>query len=183
MNPRCSYRWVTDPTVHALVSDGYRGVCKDILYLRCQACGKKQTSRLDTPMKDLKAPLAQVSMVLTAMAEGLGISAAARVFGHHPSTISNWMARCGRHSARLHEQLLFRKLEAGHVQLDELVTKVRNRVERVFVWTAVEARSKLIIAISIGERTIANACLLIHQVTMALSPGCLPVFASDGLNP
>jgi hypothetical protein len=135
------------------------------------------------PMKDLKTPLEQVSMVLTAMAEGLGTSAAARVFGHHPSTISNWMARCGRHSARLHEQLLFRKLEAGHVQLDELVTKVRNRVERVFVWTAVEARSKLIIAISIGERTIANACLLIHQVTMALSPGCLPVFASDGLNP
>lgn len=182
MNRRCQYRWVTDPEVHALVSDGYHGIRKDILYLRCQACGKKQTSRLDTPMKDQKTPLEQVTMVLTAMAEGLSISSAARVFGHHPSTLSNWMARCGYHSARLHEQLLFQRLETGHVQLDELVTKVRNQAERVFVWTAVEAKSKLIIAISIGERTIANACLLIHQVSIALARGWLPVFASDGLN-
>ena len=50
------------------------------------------------------------------------------------------------------------------------------------MWTAVEARSKLIIGISLGDRTIANACLLIHQVALALAPGCLPVFASDGLN-
>jgi hypothetical protein len=169
MNPRYKYRWITDPEVHALVSDGYRGVRKDILYLKCQVCGKKQTSRLDTPMKDLKTPLEQVAMVLTAMAEGLGTSAAAPVFGHHPSTISNWMARCGYHSARLHGQLLFRKLEAGHVQLDELATKVRNQAEKVFVWTAVEARSKLIIAINIGKRTIANACRLIHQVMLSLA--------------
>ena len=182
MNPDCQYRGVTDPEVHALVSDGCRGVRKDILYLRCQACGTRQTSRLDTPMKDLKTPVEQVAMVMTAMAEGLSISSAARVFGHHPATIAGWMERGGLHSARLHEQMLFQKLEAGHVQLDELVTKVRNRVKNVFLWTAVEAKSKLIIAISLGDRTVKNACLLLHQVALALAPGILPVFASDGLN-
>jgi IS1 family transposase len=78
--------------------------------------------------------------------------------------------------------MLFQAVETGHIQLDELVTKVRNQAEKVFVWTAVAAKSKLIIAVSIGKRTIANACLLIHQVALALTTGCMPVFASDGLN-
>ena len=78
-NPRCRYHGVTDPARHALVSDGYRGVRKDILYLKCQACGKKQTNRLDTPMKDLKTPLERVVMVVTAMVEGLDAAAASRI--------------------------------------------------------------------------------------------------------
>ena len=48
MNPNCNYRWITDPSIHALVSDSYLGVRKDILYLKCRTCGKKKTSRLDT---------------------------------------------------------------------------------------------------------------------------------------
>ena len=142
MNRKCMYHRVSDPAVHALVSEGKRGMRKDILYLKCQACGKKQTSRLDTPLKDLKTPVEQVEMVVTALAEGLDLSAASRVFGHHPTTIARWVWRCGIHGARLHERLLFRVIEEGHVQLDELVTRVKSQVEKVFVWTAVVAKSK-----------------------------------------
>lgn len=181
-NRRCRYYGITDPAVHALVSEGYRGVRKDILYLKCQACGKKQTSRLGTPVQDLKTPLERVAMVVTAMVEGLDTAAASRIFGHHPATITNWVGRCGLHSVRLHERMLFQAVETGHIQLDELVTKVRSQTGKVFVWTAITAKSKLIIAVSIGKRTIANACLLIHQVALALAPNCMPVFASDGLN-
>jgi IS1 family transposase/transposase-like protein len=182
VNPDCQYRGITNPAVHALVSDGCRGVRKDIPYLKCQACGKKTTSRFDTPMKDLKTPTERVAMVATAMVEGLDISAASRIFGHHPTTIANWVKRCGLHSARLHQRLLFQALEVGHVQLDELVTKVRNQAGKVFVWTAVAARSRLVIGVSMGDRTIANACLLVHQIVLSLIPGCMPVFTSDGLN-
>jgi IS1 family transposase len=133
-------------------------------------------------MQDLKTPVEQVAMVVTAMAEGLSVGAASRVFGHHPATISSWVARCGLHSARLHQRMLFQSVEAGHIQLDELVTKVRNQTEKVFVWTAVAAKSKLIVAVSMGKRTIDNACLLLHQVALALTPRSLPVFVSDGLN-
>jgi hypothetical protein len=164
MNLECNYYGISAPNMHALVSDGPRGIRKDIPYLKCQACGKKQTSRLGTPMENLKTPVERVSMVMTAMGEGVDIAAASRIFGHHPATISEWVERCGLHSARLHEQLLFQSIKTGHIQLDELVTKVRSQAEKVFVWTAVAARSKLILAVSIGKRTIANACLLIHQV-------------------
>jgi transposase-like protein len=105
-----------------------------------------------------------------------------RIFNHHPSTISRWLERGGHHSAWLHERLFFQAVEVGHLQLDELVTRVKHNAERVWVWTAVSARSKLILALHLGGRTIGDACCLLHQVSLYLAPGCLPVFSSDGLN-
>ena len=178
----CRYFGVTDPAVHALVSDGYRGVNNDILYLRCQCCGKRKTSPAGTPMYRLKTPLHKVAMVLIALSEGVDISAASRIFGHHHSTISSWLERAGQHSARLHERVFFQAVVAGHIQMDELVTKARSNAQKLWVWTAITAKSKLIVAVHIGGRAIEDACLLFHQLQLALAPGCLPVFTSDGLN-
>lgn len=181
-DPDCKYFLITDPSIHALVSDGWRGKYRDILYLRCQACGGRRTSRLHTPMYHIKTALMRVEMVMTALSEGVDISAATRIFGHHHTTISRWLERGGLHGARLHERLFFRVVVVGHIQLDELVTKVKREAERVWVWTAIAARSKLILAVHIGGRAIVDACQLIHQVQQRLAPDCLPVFTSDGLN-
>jgi IS1 family transposase len=62
------------------------------------------------------------------------------------------------------------------------VTKVRSSAQKLWVWTAITARSKLIVAVHIGGRAIEDACLRFHQLQLALAPGCLPVFTSDGLN-
>jgi transposase-like protein len=121
-------------------------------------------------------------MVMTAMSEGVDISAAGRIFGHHHTTITRWLERCGRHSERLHERLFQRALTIGHLQLDELVTKVKRDAERIWVWTAVAARSKLILACHIGRRSSADAHQLLHQVRQRLVPESLPIFTSDGLN-
>ena len=121
-------------------------------------------------------------MVMTVLSEGVDISAAVRIFGHHHTTISRWLARGGWHSQHLHERLFFRMLVIGHLQLDELVSKVKVEAQRVWIWTAVAARSKLIVAVHIGGRAIVDACQLIHQIQQYLAPDCLPVFTSDGLN-
>ena len=65
---------------------------------------------------------------------------------------------------------------------DELVTKVKQDAERIWVWTAVAAQSKLILAIHIGRRSSADAHHLLHQVWQRLAPDSLPIFTSDGLN-
>jgi hypothetical protein len=180
-DPDCAYFLITDPMIHALVSDGWCGKDGDILYLRCQACGGRKTSRLHTPYH-IKTALARVEMMMTSLSEGVDISAAMRIFGHHHTTISRWLERGGIHSACLHERLFFRVVVVGHIQLDELVTKVKLEAERVWVWTAIAARSKLILAVHIGGRAIVDACQLIHRVQQRLAPDCLPVFTSDGLN-
>ena len=70
-----------------------------------------------------------------------------------PKVITRWIERCGHHSERLHERLFHRALSIGHLQLDELVTKVKQDAERIWVWTAVAAQSKLILALHIGRRS------------------------------
>lgn len=182
VNIGCKYFGGADAALHALVSDGYRGINGNILYLRCQCCGQRKTSRAGTPMYYLKTPLHEVARVITALSEGVDLSAAARIFGYHPATLANWLVRTGQYSARLHERLFCRAIEAGHVQLDELVTKVKLGSRRVWVWTAMTASTRLILAVHLGGRSMADACLLIHQVWQRLVPGCLPVFTSDGLN-
>jgi hypothetical protein len=181
LNPLCAYFAIADPAIHALVSNGRRGKQR-ILYFKCQACGGCRTSRFSTPLYWLKTPLARIAMVMTAMSEGVDISAAGRIFDHHHTTITRWIERRGHHSERLHERLFHRALSFGHLQLDELVTKVKQDAERIWIWTAVAAQSKLILAIHIGRRSSADAHQLLHQVWQRLAPDSLPIFTSDGLN-
>ena len=77
-NPACPYHGSTDAAVHALVGCGHHGR-ERIQDFRCQACGTKVSARRDTALYRLKTPTAQISRVLTALAEGLDLAAAGRV--------------------------------------------------------------------------------------------------------
>jgi IS1 family transposase len=111
---------------------------------------------------------------------GMSIAAISEVMGHSPETETRWLERSGLHSDKLHERA-FRKLEVGHIQLDELVNKVRRLGRRVWVWTAQDAQSKAWLAWHVGKRTQADAHRIVHQVKQRLANECVPVFTSDGL--
>jgi len=67
---------------------------------RLSSSGVKPSSsaRRHTPLYRLKTPSQQVSMVLSALAEGLDPSAAERVFGYRQATIITWLTRAGEHA-------------------------------------------------------------------------------------
>lgn len=48
-----------------------------------------------------------------------------------------------------------------------------------WVWVAMDPVSKLLLAIDVGERTLAMAQRLVHQVVQRLAPGCVPLLLSD----
>jgi len=58
-----------------------------------------------------------------------------------------------------------------------------KRLERspYWVWTAMDPRSKLLVVVDVGSRTLAMAQRVVHQVTRVLAPGCVPLFLTDGL--
>jgi len=178
-NPTCPYVGITDEAVHALVGFGHHGRDR-IQDYRCQACGTKVSSRRDTPLYRLKTPAVQVSQVLTALAEGVTIGAAGRVFGHGERTIATWLARGGEHARRLHVHC-FRGLHLPHLQLDELRTRLRDGAGVRWLWLAVDPRTKVIPALYLGRRTQAGAQALVHTLAATLAPGCIPAVTSDGL--
>src|SRR6266545_751449 len=114
-NRACTYYQITDARVHALVGDGAHGQHERIQTLRCQACGTTFSMRRDTPLYRLKTASHRVAEVLTALAEGLSMSAAVRVFGHRHATITRWVMRAGTHSATLHERV-GERLHLPHIQ-------------------------------------------------------------------
>jgi transposase-like protein len=180
-NRKCLYSGITDAHVHALVGDGTHGHAERIQTFRCQACHTTFSARRDTPLYRLKTPSHQVAMVLTALAEGLDPSASERVFGYRQATITTWLSRAGEHAQTLHEHF-FCNLQLPHLQLDELRTRLRSATQVLWLWLAIDPLTKIIPVLHLGPRTQNMAHLLIHSLRPILTPDCLPLFTSDGLN-
>ena len=81
------------------------------------------------------------------------------------------------------------------VQLDELYALLRavkegevseaealQRLSRAphWVWVAMDPVTKLLLAIDVGDRTLAMAQGVVHQVVQVLASGCVPLFLTDG---
>jgi transposase-like protein len=178
-NPICAYFAVTDAGLHAVVGNGKRGQRKDIQYWKCQACGKKFTSRLHTPLYRLKTDSEKVTLVLMLLANGCGLSVLVRCTPHAEATVTRWLERMGAHSQRLHGRM-FQKLVFPLLQLDELYARVRREGVQ-WLWVALDPVTKVIPTLHLGPRTTEAAMSFVHHVGQVLAPGCVPAFTTDGL--
>jgi len=134
--------------------------------------------------------------VLACLAEGLGIRATARVFGVDANTVLHWLVEaaeqlrafsayflCDVHVEQLQLDELYavlRDLNAGLISDDEAI----ERLERspYWVWTAIDPKSKLLLVVDVGTRTLAMAQRVLHQLVQVLAPDCVPLFLTDGFN-
>lgn len=80
-NPDCEYYRITDESIHALVRYGCHGKQEQIQDLKCQACGKKFTSRRNAVLYRLKTHSGLVEKILWLLALGVVASALEEVFG------------------------------------------------------------------------------------------------------
>lgn len=112
---------------------------------------------------------------------GLTLANTARLFQHSEVSIRLWLSRAGQHAEKVHAHF-FQNLTLGHLQLDELFTALRHKAHDLWVWTACDPVTQLIPALQVGPRTQAMAHSVVHALTYALAPGCLPAFTLDGLN-
>jgi len=131
---------------------------------------------------------------LAALAEGLGIRAVARVFEVDPHTILSWLVEGAEHLEAFLRYFLH-DVDVEQVQMDELfallsavkdgeVTEA-DAIKRLsrspsWVWVAMDPVCKLLLTVDVGERTLAMAQRLVHQITQVLAPDCAPLFLTDG---
>ena len=133
--------------------------------------------------------------VLACLAEGLGIRATARVFEVEPNTVLQWLVEAAE-QLRAFSAYFLCDLHLEQLQLDELYAVLRDRkageisddeamkrLERSpsWVWPAMDPTSKLLVVVDVGTRTLAMAQRVVHQLTQALAPDCVPLFVTDGL--
>jgi IS1 family transposase len=48
------------------------------------------------------------------------------------------------------------------------------------VWAAIDPVTKVLLTLDVGERTLAMAQEVVHQVVQVLAPDCVPLFLTDG---
>jgi transposase-like protein len=148
-----------------------------------------------TPLHGKRIAPELVVWAVGALAEGLGIRAVAHVFTVDPNTVLAWLIEVADHLEAFSRSLLH-DVQVSQVQLDELYAVLSavkagqmteaEAIERLehsphWVWAAIDPQSKLLLAINAGERTLAMAQRLVHQVVTVLAPGCVPLFLTDGL--
>jgi IS1 family transposase len=132
--------------------------------------------------------------VIGCLAEGLGIRGTARVFEADPNTVLGWLVQAAD-QLRAFSRYFLHDLHLTQVQLDELFALLSAvkagqvseaeaiaRLERSpqWVWVAMDPESKLLLAIDVGDRTLAMAQRVVHQVAQVLAPDCAPLFLTDG---
>jgi hypothetical protein len=161
----------------------------------CTACDGFFPEHHGTIFHGKQAEVGLIVRVLACLAEGLGIRATARVFEVEANTVLHWLveaaeqlrAFCAYFLCDLHlEQLqldelyaVLRALKANEISDDEAVMRLDR--SPYWVWTAMDPRSKLLVVVDVGSRTLAMAQRVVHQVTRVLAPGCVPLFMTDGL--
>ena len=160
----------------------------------CTSCNGYFLETHGTIFHGKQATVELIVRVLACLAEGLGIRATARVFEVAPNTVLHWLVEaaeqlrafsayflCDLHLEQLQLDELYavlRELKGGEINEDEAI----RRLERspYWVWTAMDPRSKLLVVVDVGTRTLAMAQRVVHQVTRVLAPGCVPLFLTDG---
>jgi IS1 family transposase len=128
------------------------------------------------------------------MVQGLGIRGTARGFEVDPNTVLQWLVEAAD-QLRAFSCHVLHDVQVRQVQLDELfalLSAVKDgevseaeaieRLERSpqWVWVAVDPESKLLLAIDVGNRTLAMAQRFVHHVAQVLAPDCAPLFLTDG---
>src|SRR5262245_49897209 len=161
----------------------------------CTACEGYFLETHGTLLHGKRVPVDLIMHGLACLAEGLGIRATARVFEVAPNTVLHWLIEAAE-QLRAFSAYVLCDLHLEQLQLDELYAVLRDcragainddeaikRLERSpsWVWTAMDPKSKLLLVVDVGGRTLAMAQRVVHQVTQVLAPDCIPLCLTDGL--
>jgi len=162
--------------------------------LLCIACRRYFLESLGTIFHGKCASVDLIVRVIACLAEGLGIRGTARVFEVDANTVLQWLVDAAE-QLRAFSQHFLHDVRVQQVQLDELfalLSAVKDgkvseadaieRLERSpqWVWVAMDPESKLLLAIDVGNRTLAMAQCFVHHVAQVLAPDCAPLFLTDG---
>jgi transposase-like protein/IS1 family transposase len=162
--------------------------------LVCLSCKRHFLETHGTPFHSKQVEPDKLVWAVAALAEGLGIRAVTRVFEVDPNTVLAWLVEAAEHLESFSRYFLH-DIDVEQVQMDELFALLSavkdgemtedDAIKRLsrsprWVWVAMDPVSKLILTIDVGERTLAMAYRLVHQVTQVLAPNCAPLFLTDG---
>jgi hypothetical protein len=101
-------------------------------------------------------------IVATLIAHGCPLQAIVAAFHLDERTVMDWQERAGRHCQRVHEQLVQRPRDLGHVQADEIRVKGQGKV--IWLAMAIMVSTRLWLGGVIARRRDEHLILVVVQI-------------------
>jgi hypothetical protein len=162
--------------------------------LLCGAWRRYCLETLGTIFHGKRASVALIVRVTACLAEGLGLRGTARVFEVDPNTVRQWLVEAAD-QLRTFARHVLHDVWVRQVPLDDLLAwlsavkegevseaEAVARLERSPQggWVAMDPESTLVLALDVGERTLAMAQRFVHHVPQVLAPDCAPLCLTEG---
>jgi IS1 family transposase len=163
---------------------GKYGKNKDRNLFGCRTCGKRFAETHNTAYFGLHCSQDLIRQIVHHAAEGVSVRATARLLSCDKNKINRVILKAGEHIMLVLSYLL-RSLHMTEVQLDELwsfVQKKKSDEEDIgehWIWTAVDAKTKLMISFMVGHRTLEDARKFLKDLTSRWDVP--PLLTSDAL--
>ena len=163
--------------------------------LKCEVCGKYFQETKGTVFYRSSVPAEKILYGIASLCEGVGIGPVARIYEVDVNTVFGWLGEGSGHVQAVSRYMLH-ELHVTQVQLDELYvllggkkekseaeerTSRREKRRHCWLWGAIDAESKLLMAVEIGDRSLETAQRVVHTVVSVLAAGVVPLFVSDQL--
>jgi IS1 family transposase len=138
-------------------------------------------------------PAEKILRGIASLCEGVGIGQVVRIFEVDLNTVLGWLGEASGHVQAVSRYVLH-ELHVTQVQPDELYvllgakkekseveegTSRREKRRHCWLWGAIDAESKLLLAVEIGDRSLQVAQRVAHTVVTVLAAGVVPLFVSD----
>jgi transposase-like protein len=146
----------------------------------CKECRKTFSATKGTVFYRLRTAAETVVIVVTLLAHGCPLQAIVAAFGLDERTVAQWWSRSGRQSQAVHEFLVARPRDLGHIQADEIRVKKQGAI----VWMAMAMMVKTRLWLG-GEVSEHRDMTLIRQLIQRVRACALnrPIlFCTDGLS-
>jgi IS1 family transposase len=148
--------------------------------------------RHGTAFQHSHLPEAQFTAVAHALAEGVGVSTSARLYGVNKKTVLKVLERAAAHAAAVSRALLHGVMVA-ECQLDEMWSFVGKKEAHLdaleqlagvwgdaWIWIAFDAPHRIVLAYVVGKRTAPYAVQLLQEV-QRVTAAMPSLFSSDQL--
>jgi transposase-like protein/IS1 family transposase len=131
---------------------------------KCLECGARFREARPNPLGIMRIDLDRAELILKMLCEGSSVRVVSRITGTDTHTILDLMSLVGQRCKRYME-LRFQKLQAVHVQVDEVwqfvgckeaTARIKHKGPEVgdsYLFTAIERDSKLLLYWHLGKRT------------------------------
>jgi len=150
-----------------------------IRYLRCRCCTSEFSERKGSALWNVKVSEATAIHIADQLSEGTSIKGTARLTHTHPQTVRRIALRSGRQAQAFH-QAKAQQLQVRTLEMDERHGYVQEKAQQLWDAVSIDAQSKFIVQLEVGERSEALFERLMRQSAERLERPHDLLLMSDG---